>query len=221
MVGSYETGKMGKMNNRKHTETAEFNISVKPEESWAKKISAIRKSGVRKEKELRKQGHKFHVEILGPQEVRGGDAVPVYGVEIALDWKIETRIKLIEAANSMISNAYLIGTLDPAFPAVLGSIIEGKGLYEHGIGEFFLLYGRFEQKYQTGKGSETRARMLELLKGDKRYLKTYKERGKIREHPLPYAVRNILSHVGKNSNTLDPQGDDLRTSIDLLKSWLA
>ena len=77
--------------------------------------------------------------------------MPVYGVEIALDWKIETRIKLIEAANSMISNAYLIGTLDPAFPAVLGSIIEGKGLYEHGIGEFFPSIWKIRAKISNRK----------------------------------------------------------------------
>ena len=209
------------MDNGTHSETAEFKITVKPKETWDKKISLVRKSGARIERVFREKGHKFHVEILGPREVRGGDTVPVSGVEIKLDWKIETRIKLVDAANSMIANAYLIDSLDPALPAVLGSVIEGKGLYEHGIGEFFLLYGKFEQKYKLKKGVETRSKMLDLLKGDGRYLRPYKERGKTRDDPLPYAVRNILSHVGKNPNTLDPQGDDLRTSVDLLKSWVA
>lgn len=209
------------MNKSTHSETAEFRVTVIPRKSWGKKLSSIRKSGARMERELREKGHKFHVEILGPREVQGGDSVPVSGVEIKLDWKVETRIKLVEAANSMITSAYLIGSLDSALPAVLRSVIEGRGLYEHSIGEFFLLYGKFEQKYKLSKGMETRAKMLGLLKADKRYLKPYKERGKTREDPLPYAVRNILSHVGKNPNTLDPRGDDLRKSIELLKSWVA
>jgi len=185
-----------------HSETADFKVTVKPDESWNKSISSIRKSGALKAKELRHQGHKFHVEILAPKEVRGGDTVPLSGVTIKLDWRIETRIKLVEAANSMIANAYLIDCLDPSLPTVLCSIIEGRGLYEHSIGEFFLLYGKFEQKYQLRKGKETRAKMLDLLKGDKQYLFSYKERRGTRDDPLPYAVRNILSHVGKNPNPL-------------------
>ena len=90
----------------------------------------------------------------------------------------------------------------------------------HGIGEFFLLYGKFEQKYSLSNGKETRARMENLVNEDTRYLKPYKERGKERLYPLPYAVRNILSHVGNNPNTLDQEGKDLKTSIELLKSWV-
>ena len=137
------------MDNGKHSETADISITVKPKDSWAKKISSIRASGARKAREFRAQGHKFHVEILGPREVQGGDSVPLAGVKIKLDWKIETRTKLVEAANDIIANAYLIDSLDPAIPTVLKSLIEGRGLYEHGIGEFFLLYGQFEQKHQT------------------------------------------------------------------------
>ena len=209
------------MDKSTHSQTAEFPISVNSEDSWKKKVTSIRNSGARMERKLRQKGQKFHVEILGPREVKGGDAVPLSGVTIKLDWKIETRIKLVGAANSMIANAYLIDSLDPALPAILGSVIEGKGLYEHGIGEFFLLYGKFEQKYQLRRGADTRAKMLELLKGDKQYLKRYRDRGKTRNYPLPYAVRNILSHVGNNPNNLDVQGDDIRTSIELLKSWVA
>ena len=116
------------MGKRPHSETAEFRITVSPKESWEKKVSSIRESGARMEKNLREKGHRIHVEILGPREVQGGDAVPVSGVEIKLDWKIETRIQLVEAANSMIAKAYLIDSLDPALPAVLASVIEGKGL---------------------------------------------------------------------------------------------
>ena len=64
--------------------------------------------------------------------------------------------------------------------------------------KFFVLYGKFQQKYELRKGTDTRSKMLDLLKREKQYLKPYMERGKTRDDPLPYAVRNILSHVGKN-----------------------
>ena len=127
---------------------------------------------------------------------------------------------MIELARDLITKSYFLGTLDQSFPTVLGSVIEGKGLYKHGIGEFFLLYGKFEQKYGLSNGKKTRAKMVDLVNGDRRNLKPYKERGKERLDPLPYAVRNILSHVGNNPNSLDREGSDLKTSIELLKSWV-
>ncbi len=63
--------------------------------------------------------------------------------------------------------------------------------------------------------------MEALVSGDKRYMKPYTEHGQTRLDPLPYAVRNILSHVGSNPNTLDPKGNDLRTSVELLRQWTA
>ena len=82
------------MDNGTHSETADISITIKPKDSWDKQISPIRKSGARKAREIRKQGHQFHAEILGPREVQEGDSVPFAGVQIKLDWKIETRIKL-------------------------------------------------------------------------------------------------------------------------------
>ena len=109
----------------------------------------------------------------------------------------------------------------PAFPTALRSIIEGKGLYEYSIGEFFQLYVNFEGKYQLTKGNDTRNKMEALVNGDKKYLKPYQIHGKSLLSPLPYAVRNILAHAGHNPNTLDPEGKELRTSIELLRSWVA
>ena len=43
----------------------------------------------------------------------------------------------------------------------------------------------------------------------------------LRLDPMPYAVRNIPSHVDNNPNSLDREGNDLKTSIELLKSWVA
>ena len=207
------------MGKKSISETADIKITVKPKDSWDEKISAIRRAGIRRAKELRQKGHKFHVEILGPREVQGGDSVPLAGVEIKLDWKVETKIQMVKCANDMIANAYTIGSLDPAFPTVLKSIIEGTGLYEHGIGEFFLLYGKFEQKYQLKNQNSTRAKMLTMLEGNNQFLKPYTSRGKTRLEPLPLAVRNIVSHPRNNPNKFE--SEELRASIDLLRSWVA
>ena len=123
-----------------------------------------------------------------------------------------TRLEMVESAREMITKAYMIDSLDPAFPHVLGSVIEGKGLYEHSIGEFFELYGRFEEKYQLKKPRYTRDKMASLVDGDERYLKQYKEYGKWGSAPMPYAVRNILAHAGTNPNKLDPGRNEIRTS---------
>ena len=52
-------------------------------------------------------------------------------------------------------------------------------------------------------------------------LKPYTERGTERLDPLPYAVRNILAHSGTNPNSLDPEGEELRKSIELLTIWVS
>ena len=137
-----------------------------------------------------------------------------------LDWTIATRLEMVESARDMITSAYLIDSLDPAFPTVLASIIEGKGLYEHGVGEFFVLYGRFEERYGVFKQRAAKRKMMELVAGDRRHLRPYIERGKESLVPLPYAVRNILAHAGRNPNTLDPKGGELRAAIGLLWEWV-
>ena len=160
------------------------------------------------------------MEILGTTEVQGGDSVPLRGVTIKLDWKMATRLEMVESAREIITKAYVIDSLDPALPHVLGSVIEGKGLYEHSIGEFFELYGRFAGKYQLKRASDTRDKMAALVKGETRYLKQYREHGKWSSVPMPYAVRNILAHAGTNPNQIDQKGEEIRTSITLLRSWV-
>ncbi|MDE0068413.1 MAG: hypothetical protein OXO48_01770 [Caldilineaceae bacterium] len=194
--------------------------TIYPEYQWKEKLSNLKKSGARKAKELRGQGHPFIVRILTTAVVKGGDTIPLRGVVMNLDWKIATRLEMVESANAMITNAYIIDSLDPALPHVLGSIIEGKGLYEHSVGQFFELYGRFEGKYQLKRSRDTRDKMTALVNGDKRYLVRYKEYGKSVSVPMPWAVRNILSHAGSNPNKLNPKRDEIRTSIDLLRSWV-
>ena len=209
------------MDSPKNSWSGELPVTVKPNNEWNNQVTTVKEEGDRRAKQLLNQGHRYVVEILAPKEVLGGDTVPVRGVVIEPDWRIITRLEMVEAARELITKAYIIGSLDPAFPTALASIIEGKGLYEYSIGEFFQLYGKFEGKYQLTRGRDTKTKMEALINGDERYLKPYTEHGEESLLPLPYAVRNILAHTGSNPNTLDPRGSELRTAIELLRSWVA
>ena len=189
-----------------------------PQESWDGMMERIRQEGIRMAEEQREQGKSFKVAILAPRQVQGGAKVRMMGVTFALDWKMSTRLEMIELARDLITKSYVLDELDFSLLIVLGTIIEGKSLYEHSIGEFFELYGRFEQEHKT-KGPKTKAKMMDLVDGDSRYLKDIiTEGGKVFEQPLPYGVRNILAHKGTDPNTLEK--DDIRTSIELLESWV-
>ena len=180
----------------------------------------LKEEGTRMAKQMRRQNRRFVPKVLAPKEVDGGDTIPLRAVIVKSDWKIAARLEMVESATDMITNAYIIDALDPAFPTVLASIIEGKGLYEHNIGEFFQLYGKFEGIYQT-RGTKTKTAMEALVNSDNRYLKLYRKGRKCDLHPLPFAVRNILAHTGHNPNTLDHEGKELNISIELLRSWTA
>lgn len=207
------------MKQKTYTETANFGFTVMPPDSWQKKLLEIRRQGLAKSADLRDEGRAFCVEILGSREVPGKD-VPLSAALLDLDWKLAAKLEMVESARDFITNACALDYLNGALPTVLKAIIEGRGLYEHSIGEFFLLYGKFEQKHNT-QGWSTKKKMEELVGGDNQYMKSYTERDKTRAHPLPYAVRNILAHKGSNPNTLDQNGDDLRISVELLREWTA
>ena len=209
------------MDYSKISASGDVNVIVMPKHEWDKKMSAIKEDGNRVANQMREQDKPFIVKPLAPKEVKGGDIVPLSGVVIKLDWKITTKLEMVESARDMITKAYILDSLDPGLPTVLRSIIQGEGLYEHSIGEFFQLYGEFQGKYELNNETETRDKMLALVNGDKKYMKGYKEYGKSRLVPLPYAVRNILAHTRHNPNTLDTEGKDLRTSIELLQSWVS
>ena len=106
---------------------------------------------------------------------------------------------------------------------VLASMIQGKGLYFDSVGEFFQLYGRFEQLLgladnckQAQMGDEMRTR----LGGEAaRHSRDYVRDGITSSTPLPLYVRNVLTHQGTNpANSL--RDGDVSTAIRLLKDWL-
>lgn len=163
-------------------------------------------------------GRAFDCEVIMPP-VLPGDSVTGQAFEIQFDWKWSKKKQMANLANEFVFHAYVIGALDPALATVLSNIVQEHGLFEHSIGEFFLLYGRFEQRYGASKGTRALQVMKELVGGDAKYLKDYRYRGRLERVPLPYAVRNILAHKN-NTNQLDSRGDDIRISIDLLKEWV-
>ena len=210
------------MNKNRVSASGDVNVTVIPQQSWDEKMAAVKENSLRVAKDISEQNHApFVVKPLAPKEIQGGDTIPLSGVVIKLDWQVAMKLEMVESARDMITNAYILDSLDPAFPTVLRLIIEGKGLYDYSIGEFFQMYGRFEGKYQQAKHKDTLNKMKALVNGEKKYLKSYKEHGKSYLYPLPYAVRNYLAHTGHNPNTLDPEGKELRTSIELLRSWAA
>lgn len=192
-------------------------VQLLPSDAWDRKMKPIKKSGAYLAETLRAQGHPFKVMIFALREARSDEPLMLSGVTLPLDWKIETRWKMFESARDLMTNAYIIDALDPGLSAILSSVIEGKGLYEHGIGEFFTLYGAFEQRHGT-TGPQTGKKMEEFVKGDQRYLKQDLSHRTKPYYPLPYVVRNILAHIGGNPNTLDI--GELRAAITLLKSWV-
>lgn len=183
---------------------------------WEESITEIHEKGRRIANEMRKQGKPFKAYILAPRKVGGGEKVTLSGSALKLDHKLAAKLEMVKLSRDLITYAHLIGSPDPALPIVLKDVIDERGLFAYGVGEFFLMYGRFEQKYGVSKNKETREKMMEFVK-DQNHLIKYKERGTLRRVPLPYAVRNVLSH-GNNPNTI--REEHIRTSIDLLKVWI-
>ena len=200
-------------------ESSQSQVRLQREESLSDWEDRVRKQGIKRAEALIKGGRKLDVMILAPTEVRGGDTVQLARVITKPDWKIVAKHELVDLATEFISKAYLIGLLDTALPKIFSSIIEERGIYEYNIGEFFLLYGMFEQKYGLSKSTQTMEKMLEFIGGEEKSLKVYVDRKKTLQYPLPYAVKNILSHIGNNPNSLTEE--ELKDSVDLLKKWVS
>lgn len=205
-----------------HRENADAPTVEVSMDQWKKKIATLKKRGEQAVQRMKSQGRTFQARVLGPLEVpkerfESGEYTLV-AVPIDRDWKLPTKLEMVRDANNLLTNAYKIGALDHALPVALGAAIKGEGIYQYSIGEFFLLYGRFEQKYNVRNDSEVKAQMDDLLQGNEQGLRDYIQGGKTRRVPLPYAVRNILAHVGHNTNKTTVE--ELRAAVVLLRSWV-
>ncbi len=179
------------------------------ENSWNKAQYAIRKESTMIAREIRREGHIKAVEILGPQMVRSAseemtdgtleeDDVPLAAIEVRLDDPmLSLKMEIVKASITTTTKSNMLGSLDPALLNILRYVIKGERLYKHNIGEFFDLYGKFEERHKT-RGSETKAVMIKLLEGktENNYKKVKDRNGVFvkHAHPLPYAVRNHLAH---------------------------
>lgn len=186
------------------------------------KLDEIKKSGIKKAEELKQQGHHFLAKIIAPKCVNAGDHVQLACVKIDLDWKVEKKLQMVDLANEIIENIFLLGLHDPALPLVFQSIINGKELFVYPIGEFFFLYGQFERKFSLKSGGMVRKKMLDLINGNSKYLKSYKgqkkdQKNKTTPEPLPFAIRNILGH---GNNTNEYNDSELSLAISILRDWV-
>ena len=91
----------------------------------------------------------FDVIILAPREVEGGDTIPIRAVVVPLDDKKSIRDEMAELARDILTKSYDLGTLNSAVLIALEGLFNGKGVFEYSIGEFFLLYGKFEERHQS------------------------------------------------------------------------
>lgn len=216
-------------------EQKNFSVKVLPETSWQKLLSGIHNKSIRIAKKIREEGHHKAVEILAPTVIRSASEdmtpeekeVPLALVTIDLDDPmLYTRLEIVKASIKTITESSTLGSLDPALPIILKSVIAGEGLYKNHVGEFFYLYGRFEERHKTTTGPATKNAMVKLLEGE---TEDYYKKVKVKDkngvytewsHPLPYVVRNHLAHQGTDLNYLDQHGVELKTSIKLLKSWI-
>ena len=81
---------------RTFTESTKFTITEMTPESWKEKMTEIRKLGLNKSSALRKEGHAFHVEILGAREIQSTESVPFVAAMMDLDWKLAARLEMVE-----------------------------------------------------------------------------------------------------------------------------
>ena len=206
-------------------ETATYEFRQLTKKSWDEKIAAIKKDGQIAAEERVKEDRQFDIAILGPREILGRSDRPVQlgSVMLPLDWRLAKRREMVDVARDFIDAAYVLDeSYDPSLPSVLAATIEGRSLFEYGIGKFFLLYGRFEQKYKAYDGNKAKKKMIALVAGKQEHMKLYKDRSVPNGQgfvPLPYAVRNILAH-SRNPNTLDNGGKELLQAIALLEEWV-
>ena len=158
--------------------------------------------------------------ILHPRVTLGLE-IHFTAIGIPDDDKAPVRRKMVELARDLITEVHMLSYPGEATLChIMANVIEGRDIYKDGVGEFFELYGRFEQKYGT-TGKETETKMKELIDGNMEDMKDYQgNRGETWYAPYPYVVRNVLAHQGTNPNQLDVEGNDLRKSIDLLREWI-
>ena len=152
-----------------------------------------------------------------------GQYLDIQLVEIPRNGQQGSKLKLVRLCNDALYQAYKLALPIAGVPRVLASMVQGKGLYLDSIGEFFELYGRFEQMLgltDDYKQQYVKDEMRSRLGDDAvHYSREYVRGGTTSLTPLPLYIRNVLAHQGTNPvNSL--RDGDVSTAIRLLKEWL-
>ena len=144
-------------------------------------------------------------------------------VEIARNGQQAGKLKLVRLCNDALNQAYRLDLPIAGVPQALASMVQGKGLYLNSIGEFFELYGRFEQMlgltddYRQEQISEAMRSRLGDDAG--KHSRKYVRGDTTTLTPLPLYIRNVVAHQGTNPANSLSDGDVSR-AIRLLKEWL-
>ena len=152
-----------------------------------------------------------------------GKYLEIQLVEIPRNGQQGGKLKLVRLCNDALYQAYKLDLPIAGVPRVLASMVQGNGVYLDSIGEFFELYGRFEQMLgltDDYKQEQVKDEMQSRLGDDAvQHSREYVRGGSTSLTPLPLYVRNVLAHQGTNSaNSL--RDGDVSTAIRLLKEWL-
>ena len=134
----------------------------------------------------------------GKLELRTGQYFELQIVNIPKDGQQGGKLKLVRLSNELLHQAFKIGLPIAGVANVLGSLIEKRGLYFDSVGEFFQLFGRFEQMLglpDDYKQLEIECEMQARLGNEVvQYSREYVRAGIKSFKPLPLYVRNVLTH---------------------------
>ena len=132
-----------------------------------------------------------------------GKYVEVQLVQIPKDGQQGAKLKLIKLSNDMLHQAYKMGLPIAGLAGVLGSVVKERGMYFDSIGEFFQLFGRFEQMlgladgYNQGQIDHAMKAKLgnDFVQHSRKYVRAENES----LMPLPLYVRNVAGAPGNKS----------------------
>lgn len=208
-----------KMEQRKDPKIPPGNkINLISQDEWDRKVAVVRQKGERFAKEMHSQGKPFKIAHLGPKEFPKDAGFQLHPLTIQHDWKAVTKLEMVKDANNFLAKARQIDIFHPDVVASLRSVLEENPLPMHSIGEFFILYGRFQQEYGLSTSERTKNKMEELMKGGEVHRKEYEEDGQNKTAPLPYFARNFLAHLGTDKNKFLPE--ELDRAKEMLAAWL-
>ena len=226
---------------KKTTTSPAFEFKSLSESSWQEKRSIARTQGLRYLKQRNKNDGEFDTHVLGPSEVRANnrETATFTAVIVQHTWEYERRMKMLKWGRLLVNEAHFLGSFDKELSRSIMNAIQGdlpadlqsksreaneeiKQLREQRIEsdteidrltsdiirlckELEVIYPKKDEKY--------RAVEKHCVDREKHWKEVTKY-GKRKEEPLPFAIRNSISH----SNKCDWGIEDIETAIEILKN---